>query len=430
MMSSFLKSAAGWVLTAEPLWLILMLLSFWYPSPIRDQWLWLLLGLPITLAARWIVYRRLWTRFPLDTALLAFIALSLINIFAAPFRRVMDDRFYSWIVLMGRPLLSMALCLYAVEYARLRRKLDGLLSATLVLGLLVAVLALTASQWTSKSDPLRFLLDSLPRFLSFPGAEGGFNVNEIAGALAWLTPLAAGLAFLTPASPKWVRWGFGSAFGLSFLALFLGQSRFALVGTLLSLFVLVPMVIQSRRNRWISWVALGGIAVLEALIVLNVFNPLTTSQRVARDEDSLSVRFDIWASAGAIIGDHALTGVGMNMFRDHRVRDLYPVPNFDKPVLSHTHNELLQIATDLGLPGLALFTAWHAVLAGMLFRCYQKGDKEIRVIAAAVGAGLLAHAVFGLGDAIPVWDRFAFVYGWLMALGAALHNRSANQVYP
>ncbi len=425
---SLLKTVAHWILILEPFWLAFMLFAFWYPSPQRDAWMWLLVGIPLTMVARFILYQRLWTRFPLDVVFLIFIVMALLNMRFAPYTR--------GLIMLGRPLLGMALCLYFVDYARVHGKLDGLLIGTLLMGLLVAFLALTGSQWNSKSDQLLPIINLLPRFTQFPAAEGGFNANEIAGALAWLTPLLAGVALLPFDSPVvgtryivslqrnfvfrnlW-RWVSAITFLLLFAALFFGQSRFALGGTLLALALMTPLVMKSWRWRGLAWAGLIAVAVLEIMIMRNVFNPANLNQQVSRDEDSLSARFDIWNSALHIIHDYPLTGVGLNMFRDNRVRAVYPVPTFLQPVLPHTHDEFLQFGTDMGIPGLALFIALYGAAGWMLWRGYRSGVRSVQIIAASVAAGLLAHAFFGIGDAVTLWDRFAFLFWWLLALAAA-----------
>jgi O-antigen ligase len=117
--------------------------------------------------------------------------------------------------------------------------------------------------------------------------------------------------------------------------------------------------------------------------------------------------------------DYPLTGVGLNMFRDGRVRALYPVPTFPNPVLPHTHQEWLQVGTDMGIPGLIVFIGLQVVTIYALYTGYRQGTASSKAVFAAVGAGLFAHAFFGLGDAITLWDRFAFVFWWLVALGGA-----------
>jgi O-antigen ligase len=114
------------------------------------------------------------------------------------------------------------------------------------------------------------------------------------------------------------------------------------------------------------------------------------------------------------------------MFRDNRVRKRYPVTTYSLSVLPHTHDELLQFGSDMGLPGLALFLALYGTAAWMLIYAYRHGDRPSQIIAAAVGAGMLAHGFFGVGDAITVWDRFAFLFWWLLALASAQFMLARN----
>jgi hypothetical protein len=41
--------------------------------------------------------------------------------------------------------------------------------------------------------------------------------------------------------------------------------------------------------------------------------------------------------------------------------------------------------------------------------------------ALAAGGALAAHAFFGIGDAIALWDRFAFLFWWMLGLTAAVY---------
>jgi O-antigen ligase len=413
----------------EPILITIVLGAFWYASPTRDRWLWLLVLIPVSWGMRWLLYGRVWTRTPWDIPLVIFVILAVMNVYVAPFRRASDVT-YSFFVLMSRPLLGLALFSYFVERARQDRRMDALVSATLLLAGIVAILALGASQWNSKSLVLRFMTDALPRIandLAPFDAKGGFNANEIAGALAWLCPLVGGL--IAYQWSRYNRFWRGLAvivFAALFLALFLGQSRFALAGTLIALAALGKLLIPTWRGRWAVWAMLAAIAVLEILIMRDVFVAPGQGQLAERDEASMNTRLDIWGSAVYIIRDYPLTGVGLNMFRDGRVRALYPVPSFPNRVLPHAHQEWLQVGTDMGVPGLIVFVGLQLITVYLLFKGYQQGPASARAVFAAVGAGLFAHAFFGVGDAITMWDRFAFVFWWLIALGGAqymLHSR-------
>ena len=89
----------------EPILIAIMIGAFWYASPTRDHWLWLLVLIPVSWGIRWLLYRRVWTRTPWDIFLLMFVILSIINVYAAPYRRA-SDLPYSFFVLMARPSLA------------------------------------------------------------------------------------------------------------------------------------------------------------------------------------------------------------------------------------------------------------------------------------------------------------------------------------
>jgi putative inorganic carbon (HCO3(-)) transporter len=403
-----------------------MLVAFWHPSigpnpPSRDAWLWLLWGFPLLFGARYLAYGRLWTSFPLELLLALLVAIAFASGWVAPFRRAANP-LYSFFILMSRPLMGIAVCIYAVEYVRTQRKLHGLLWAALVVGALVTFWGLTMTQWNSKSDQLRFIIDLLPHVTQFPGANGGFNANEIANAIAALTPLLAGLiAYSAPRFPTRVfRAGAAALFVALLLALVLGQSRFALVGALVALFGVVPLVIRQWRWRALAWAGVIVLAVFEILIIRQVFNPVNLDKQVGRDEMSASQRLDMWQQAVQILADYPLTGVGPNMWRDGRVRELYPVPSYTRAVLPHTHNAFLQIGTDLGFPGLALFVTAHLIALFGLVQAYRFGNTGVRAVAAGVGAGLVAQAIYGMGDTVALWDRLSFIWFMLLALASAV----------
>jgi putative inorganic carbon (hco3(-)) transporter len=411
----YLRLIAEFVLRLEPVLLAVMVYAFWYPNETR---VWSLLVLVPLGVARLLVYGRLFTRTPLDIPLLAFLVLGVINVVAAPYTR--------GLVMLGRPIMGMALVYSAVEAARRTSSMNGLTRLTLAMGILLAVIALTTSQWTQKSIHLMFLIDPLPDWRSLPVITGGFNVNEIAGALTWLVVFAAAIAVYAwrlPSTPNATlpRAAATVAFGLLLFALFLGQSRFALFGVILALALVIFALIPPGRWRWAALAALVAFTVLE-LIVFTGFLLPAGDVNTERDEESWTSRLNVWGSAAAMIRDYPLTGVGMSMYRDSRVRAIYPVPGYEQRPLPHAHNELLQVGADLGVPGLAVFVIWHAVLGWMLWQTWRRGDAFARAVAVGCTGSLLAHAFFGLGDAITLWDRFTFLYWWVVGLVAAQYT--------
>ncbi len=422
-----MRQAARTFLLIEPLFVAAIVYSYWFADANRT--LTLLLLIPILLA-RWLAYGRLFTLLPITVLALLFIGFGVLTqyvspspyhwapgLISVPALGLNVSLGWGWIFL-GCPVMGLALLIFFVEHARTRGSMDGVLLASAVLALLVAALALGATQWNEKSTQLAFITRLLPRIKWFPGAQGGFNANEIAGALAWLTPLMAGLAFYRGRWPL-VRIAAAVGFWLLLLALFLGQSRLAIIGVVVALAGIIFLVIPPGRRRALALVGLVLLIVAEVAVVKNVFNAGQAQRLEDRDEVSTFGRLDIWRSALNIVHDYPLTGVGINLFRAAPVRNRYPAPAYDKAVLPHAHNEFLQVATDLGIPGAILFTAWYGFTALMLIEVWRRGDRSARAVAAAVGAGLLAHAVFGMGDAVALWDRFTFVFWWLFGVGAA-----------
>jgi O-antigen ligase len=194
-------------------------------------------------------------------------------------------------------------------------------------------------------------------------------------------------------------------------------------GTLLALAVIIFLLIPRGKWQLLAWMALAAVTVFELVII---YNPASRLELAERDEDSLSGRFNIWSSALSIVEDYPLTGVGLNMFRDRRVLEQYPVPRwFPSPgatrILPHTHNEILQAATDMGIPGAAVFVVIYVAAIYMTVQTWRRGDEYARAVSVSAFAGLLAHGIFGMGDAITLWDRFAFLFWGVLGLLRGQH---------
>ena len=370
--------------------------------------------IPLLMILRYIAYGRLWTHTWLDVWFIAFILLCILSVHHAPY----PSRGYK---MLGRPLLGMGWVIYLVELRRTTGKMDIVLWLMIGMALLVGVLALFDTQWTTKSLVFEGVITRLPH-VDFFFAGGGLNPNEIGGALAWLVPLMGGLYLYRP-QIVW-RGVTGTIFMILALSLLLGQSRAAIAGVLLALSIIIWFVLQGRM-RHIALTAIAVVLSIQAAILFNVF-PNTTSQGAAngdvglsaRDESTAGQRFAIWDASFEMVKDYPLTGVGMNSFRA-AVGNAYPIQGREGKLTPHAHNEFVQIMTDLGIPGLIIFTGWHITLGYMLWRCWRTGRE--RILTLAIFGGLLAHGIYGMGDAIPVWDRFSFLYWVMVGCAAALY---------
>ena len=129
--------------------------------------------------------------------------------------------------------------------------------------------------------------------------------------------------------------------------------------------------------------------------------------------NSIAVRLELWSKAIQCIRDFPVTGMGMNMFRQ-RMPVLYPV--FINPHdvdVVHAHNDMLQAALDVGIPGLVAYLAIWIGALGVLVNVYRTAlDPIHRTIALGLGTGLVAYFVFGLTDAIPLGAKAGVLF-WL-----------------
>lgn len=402
---------------------------FWLGDASR---VWSLLLLLPLLPIRWLAHRHLVTSTPLNAVFALLIVLGLANILTAPFERgntlitaqplgLQAVIPWAW-VMLGRPLMGIALYFVFVDHAR-HYGMRPLIFYTVGLGLIVALVSLLMTQWNSKSDQLRFLIDLFPQVHDSWIAPGGFNANEIAGGIAWLVPLMAALA-LHRWKPRILQYGAAVAFGLLLLSLFMGQSRLAIGGVVVGLAFVILFLIPRGHRMVLAFAALGLFVAAEYLVVSNILAPPSRAVVMQdRDENSTAGRLEMYMSVVNILDDHPLTGVGMNMYRDGQVRDLYPVPSFGSGrILPHAHNEFLQLGADFGYPGLVWFILLHGMALYMAWRCFRQPLRQPRLIAVGTIAALLAHGIYGTGDAVALWDRFIFVFWWVLALLGAQYT--------
>lgn len=223
--------------------------------------------------------------------------------------------------------------------------------------------------------------------------EDSVNQNVLAGALIlfipvvlawWLFPLDAGRWFVV------LRLLAGAALVAGMVMLVLTQSRGAFVGLLLACAVLFML-------RWprLALPLLGLVGVGALFIALRPDTLAALTDAVGDTvTNGLPYRMEIWSRGWFMVQDFMFTGIGMGSF-EQVTELLYPLI-ITPPGVPHAHNLLLQIAVDLGVPGLI---AWLGILGTVIVACwraYRSDDPMLR----ALGAGLLASQVALLGHGL------------------------------
>jgi putative inorganic carbon (HCO3(-)) transporter len=206
----------------------------------------------------------------------------------------------------------------------------------------------------------------------------------------WLSPILLILTVLTQSRASIL--GLGVAFGIVVFLRLRDHRRFVLLALLLATFVLL---------------AVGPFAVVGFFSADGQFN-------------SLENRFELWNRSLYAIRDFPATGIGIGMFQAV-VPKYYPL--FLTPpdrVPFHAHNLYLQVALDLGLPGLVALLSLIGFSTIVCLRAIRQGQ----AVAATYFGAVVVVLVNGLLDA-PLWLNkphavFFFLMGVMISLGSPL----------
>lgn len=459
-------------------WVVLALAApfLLFPSPSRLLALFVVPGLWIV---AWLAGREPLPRTPLNATLLLMFCMVLVSLWAT------FDIGYSLPKISGMVLGIGVFFAVAREAKRPRGWILSLL-AFLGIGLGITALGVFGTSWfTSKITLFDPITTRLPRFITgLQGAEAGFHPNEVAGALIWVLPLMMTISvalFLLPRPPhrpafgrlapagsppergagrnedasalrkdwlvKMRGWRLVGATILSMTATFfvtavflLTQSRGGYVGLAFTISLLI-LIALPPRCRWYSLTFVALLAIVFGILLALRWEAVriwaTGFNLAANPVLSLITfegRLELWSRAIYGIQDFPFTGMGMNAFR--KVQPvLYPLflmhPDMD---IGHAHNEYLQAALDLGIPGLIAFIGLYIGAFWMLTDIWKSTrhpppntdhwSMVTRSLTLGLGGGLLAHLLYGLTDAVALGAKPGLLFWMLLGLIVGLHRQA------
>jgi len=304
-----------------------------------------------------------------------------------------------------------------------------------VIGLSLALLGLgfLGTRWASKIPQWTAMMAGLPGEIGWlTEGETFFNPNVIGGALLWVLPLSLCLLFWAMRRGE-RRWGWAAAEGcvtlLSLGLLLLSQSRGAWLGFAASL--LMTLVLAGGHLGRVVAVML-----MVALLALTAVGPAGLRQATQVNEEAARIlspvsaerRFEIWSRAQYIIADFPFTGPGLDAFR-YVMPIMYPLFQARPGVpIPHVHNEFLDVAVDLGLPGLVAWQALYIVTFGMLWQSYRRTqDSLVRTLALGSGGALIAHLVYAMTDCAVLVAKPNIVFWVIVGLSIVLHGAAQTE---
>lgn len=376
--------------------------------------------------ARWRVTGTLTRRTPLDLPILLLLAWLSVS-FSVTIDPVLSlPKVYG--VILG------VVFFYALVNAIQTR--GDLAWATLWLVIVCAAIALAGligTDWAQgKIVSASFIYDHLPRFVqNIPRSiAGGFARNGVGGTLAFTIPLLAALSLdrrPPTADRDWQAAVSGqrsavvlAALALSLITLALTQSRGGILGTVAGL-----LVIAVWRERKFAWLIGAGALALVALIALGYGNAmLDFVLRMDARGATLASRWEVWQRGLMMVRDFPYTGIGIGTYNPI-AHLLYPffIAAPDE-VVPHAHNQFLQVAVDLGIPGLIVYIGLLIAFGVCALRAYRVNQEtNIRALIIGLVAGMFAHHVFGLTDAFILGTKPGIVMWIFFALVAAIDRR-------
>ncbi len=350
-----------------------------------------------------------------------------------------------------------ALFFYAMV-ATVRSALDAKSAAfwLCVVSAAIALAGLVGTDWAQgKILSLSFVYDRLPRLIQgIPRSiAGGFARNGVGGTLTLTIPFLTALLLEHVTADRRPQTAdsrprneaeaaipgerglsavgghrsavvVSIALALSLLTLALTQSRGAILGTAVGL-----LAVAIWRERRIAWALLVPALALVIVLALGQGNSLLDFMlRMDAKSGTLASRMEVWQRGVLMVQDFPFTGIGIGTFNDV-AHGMYPffIAAPDE-VVAHAHNNTLQVAVDLGLPGAIAYIALLTAFVACAVRAYRAApDPTIRALLAGLLCGMLAHQVFGLTDAFILGTKPGVLIWLYMGLAIALYLNGGVQ---
>jgi putative inorganic carbon (HCO3(-)) transporter len=368
---------------------------------------------------RWIADKRLSVRTPADWAIACLCITTLITLWITP---VVEKTVLQVLRLICGILLFYA----AVNWVRIPERIKTFSLVLVLTGFFLALLAPAIVEWVIKLPLLS--LSIFERFTVLVSDTA--NPNVYAGTLVILLPLALSGVLFGERPDSILKWISRLTIPVvMIIVLALTQSRGAWLAFVVAS---IGMVLLRWRRGWLALPLVGiGLAVL-----LVIIGPTRLAGYILSNSNlgGTEGRLVVWSQGIALVNSFPFTGIGLGAFPDV-VRGLFPFAKDIYRNVPHVHNLFLQIAIDLGLPGLL---AWLAILETAItasWRIYRRGRAEQDAWMMGLGAGLvcsqIALGVHGLTDSVTwgmvrpaplVWAVWGLAVASWMVFGEELYN--------
>ncbi len=251
-------------------------------------------------------------------------------------------------------------------------------------------------------------------FITVDGRASGWFVSANYLSM-YLVPVLLLGTIVIQTGAVWQRRLAYLAWGLGLAAIY---SSFSFGGWLALVAGILIWVAMRWHRRWWEWI--WGI-ILPALAVASQWQTerfqymLDLTQR-----SSISVRWQVWQTALAMIKAHPVTGIGLGQFRDQYLN--YASWLFSPPwelAILHAHNVYLQFWVNAGLLGLV---GWVWLAVDFFRRAARRSTPQTIGLVAAMAATL----IHGLGDTTYWKNDLAAIFWLILALQTIMTDTSTS----
>jgi putative inorganic carbon (HCO3(-)) transporter len=344
---------------------------------------------------------------PLGWPILALLGVELISALFAPQKLTgLRSLRAEWIVLLFFLVVS------NVRRRQLIQRILDILVAVTALVCLYAIWQHFAGWDIYRDRPLRSAG-------SFFEATGVFGHHLTFGGFVMVVLLTAGcLFFWGTEGRRKALYGLASlTLGLALIFSYARSAWLGLLGGVLAIGLL--------RGKKVLILGLIGILLLAGgayLVLPSVRMQVGGVRDLFQDPMAKSSRLQMWSATLRIIRDHPLLGVGLGHVKTSLVAygcDLG---------YSHVHNDLLNVATNAGLLGLAAFLWVWVTFLRLAAGCHgmSEGDRFARSLAAAGFGLMIAFLVAGLFQCYYTDSEDGMILWFLLGLVTAICGRGGK----
>jgi len=397
-----------------------------------------------------------WRRTRLNPAAGIFILLAIISAVRAPSLQRSIPMMIEWV---GNILLFYLVIQFAVRQNALRILMRAVVACAVVVSLYSLVqyyysLEVIAQQLLDSphevlqamEQPESELEAVMGRVLDKRVFATFTNPNSFAGFLLLTIPLSFGMLLDTCRRRREAALSEASAMfaatALQLFAFYLTFSKGGLLCLILSALLFAALAARdSIRRTSARFCAAKGkvlttasVAVMAVAVIAGVYvaaSHTALGSRIKAGVKSMDVRAGYWSAAASMIADHPLLGVGLDNF-GARYSEYKPATAGET---QRAHNHFIQVAADMGLPGLIAFCLlWGGILWAVIprrrlslpanFENPSERKASRTILFTALGAGilalLLAASIFG---SLDVSEKLtAWLIGYSLMAGAWVYH--------